>query len=421
MEEDKEETAMKQLKWWRAAAAAGALAMSSGTGMAQEKELVFGVQCDRTGATQTVGVFLCPGYHDYINLLNSKGGVEGYKIRVIEIDNEYKVPPAMEAHERFKKEGAVLHGLYGTPQTAALTKKLEEDKMLGTSPGFGSAAAADGKRFPYLFPLAASYWSQAAAAIEFAKKQLGGSLKDKKIAYLYFDNPAGKEPLEVLADLEKLEGFQMRTFAVPSPGVEMGAQIIDVTAKFKPDFVVTHLFGRSPSVSIKELKGKGYPLSKVVSLVWGASEADIKAAGGFAAAEGYHTLQFAGVGTDFQIIKDINAMYKAQGKDPPSQQETSVFYNRGVMIAAMHAEAARNAIKAKGGAKPNSVDVKNGMEAIKGFTLGGMVPPMQVTPQDHEGGGWVQVWTVKGGKLVKTTDWFQAYRSVIQKHLAAVN
>ena len=132
-------------------------------------------------------------------------------------------------------------------------------------------------------------------------------------------------------------------------------------------------------------------------------------------------MQFAGVGTDFQVIKDINAMYKAQGKDPPSQQETSVFYNRGVMIAALHVEAARNAIKAKGGARPNTVDVKNGMEGIKGFTLGGMVPPMEVTPLDHEGGGWVQVWSVKGGKLVKTTDWFQAYRDVINKHLAAIN
>src|SRR5262245_29190034 len=270
--------------WLRTIAAAGTLAMAGGA-LAQDKELVFGLQCDRTGATQTVGVFLCPGYHDYISLLNSKGGIEGYKVRVVEIDHEYKVPPAMEAHERFKKEGAVLESLYGTPQTAALTKKLEEDKMLGTSPGFGSAAAADGKRFPYLFPLAASYWSQAAGAIDFAKKQLGGSLKDKKIAYLYYDNPAGKEPLEVLADLAKLEGFEMRTFAVPPPGVEMAAQVIDITGRFKPDFIVTHLFGRSPSVSIKEIKGKGYPLSKVVSLVWGASEADIKAAGGFEAAE----------------------------------------------------------------------------------------------------------------------------------------
>ena len=407
--------------WLRAAAAAGAMAIAGSAALAQEKELVFGLHCDRTGATQTVGVFLCPGYHDYIALLNSKGGVEGYKIRVLEIDNEYKVPPSMEAHERFKKEGAVLEGLYGTPQTAALTKKLEEDKVLGTSPGFGTAAATDGKRYPYIFPIAASYWSQGAAAVAFAKKQLGGDLKGKKIAYLFYDNPAGKEPLVILEDLAKSEGFELRTFAVPAPGVEMAAQVLDITGRFKPDFVITHLFGRSPSVSIKELKGKGYPLSKVISFVWGASEADIKAAGGYEVANGYHTLQFAGVGGDFQVIKDINAMYQAQGKAPPKEQETSVFYNRGVMVAAIHAEAARNAIKAKGGAKPTGEDLKKGMESVKGFTLGGMVPPMEIVEADHEGGGWVQVWTVKDGKLVKDGEWFQAYRDVIKKHLQAIN
>jgi branched-chain amino acid transport system substrate-binding protein len=398
---------------------AGTMALAANFAAAQDKDVVFGLQCDRTGATQTVGVFLCPGYHDYIALVNSKGGVEGFKIRVLEIDNEYKVPPAMEAHERFKKEGEVLEGIYGTPQTAALAKKLEEDKILGTSPGFGAAAAADGKRFPYLFPVAATYWSQIAAAVEFAKNQLGGSLNGKKIAYLFFDNPAGKEPLVILDDLAKSEGFELRTFAVPSPGVEMAAQVLDITGRFRPDFVITHLFGRSPSVSIKELKGKGFPLSKVVSLVWGSSEADIKAAGGFGAAQGYNAMQFAGVGTEFPVIKEIIDMYKAQGKPAPKELETSVYYNRGVMIAALHVEAVRNAIKAKGGAAPTSEDVKNGMEMVKGFTLGGLVPPMTITPEDHEGGGWVQVWTAKDGKFEKTTDWFQAHRDLIKKHLVA--
>jgi branched-chain amino acid transport system substrate-binding protein len=399
---------------------AGALAVGSAV-QADDKEIVVGLQCDRTGPTQIVGTVLCPGYHDYIALVNSKGGVEGYKIRVVEIDHEYKVPPAMEAHERFKLEGEVLEGVYGTPQIAALNKKLEEDKILGTSPGFGTAAAADGKRYPYTFPVAASYWSQGAAAVQFAKKQLGGSLKGKKIAYLFYDNPAGKEPLAILEDLSKSEGFELRTFAVPAPGVEMAAQVLDITGRFRPDFVIAHLFGRSPSVSIKELKGKGYPLSKVVSLVWGSSEADIEAAGGYATAEGYHTMQFAGVGSDFQVIKDIDAMYRAQGKPAPTEQATSVYYNRGLMTAALHVEAIRNAIKAKGGAKPTGEDVKKGMEAIKDFTLGGMVPPIQLTPEDHEGGGWVQVWTVKGGKLVKDGEWFQAYRDVIKRHLVAIN
>ncbi len=404
--------------WLGIAATTATLALGGGQALAQ-KELVFGFQCDRTGPTATVGVNLCPGYHDYVALINSKGGVEGFKIRVIEVDNEYKVPPAMEAHERFKKEGAVLEGLFGTPQTAALNKKLEEDKILGTAPGFGTSSAADGKRYPYTFPIAASYWSQAGAAVAFAKERLGGNLKGKKIAYIYYDNPAGKEPLAILEDIAKSEGFEMRTFAVPAPGLEMGAQILDITGRFKPDFIIAHLFGRAPSVSIKELKGKGFPLSKVVSLVWGSSEADIIAAGGMGVAEGYNTIQFAGVGKDFPAIKDIEAMYKAQGKQPPKEMDSTVLYNRGVLVAALHVEALRNAIKAKGGATPNSEEVKKGMESIKGFTLGGLVPPMEITAADHEGGGWVEIWTVKGGKLERTKAWFQGYRPVIQKHLAA--
>lgn len=405
--------------WLGLAATTATLAFGGAQAFAQDKEIVFGLQCDRTGPTSSVGTILCPGYQDYIALVNSRGGVEGYKIKVIEIDNEYKVPPAMEAHERFKKEGAVIEGIYGTPQTAALNKKLEEDKIPGTSPGFGTAAAANGKRYPYTFPIAASYWSQAGAAVEFAKEKLGGSLKGKKIAYLFYDNPAGKEPLAILEDLAKSEGFEMRTFAVPAPGLEMGAQILDITARFKPDFIIAHLFGRSPSVSIKQLKGKGYPLSKMISLVWGSAEADIIAAGGMDVAEGYNTMQFAGVGKDFPVLKEIADMYKDQGKDPPEEMDSTVYYNRGVFTAAIHVEAVRNAIKANGGAKPTGEDVKKGLESIKGFTLGGFVPPLNITPADHEGGGWVQVWTVKDGKLVMTKDWFQGFRPVIEKHLQA--
>ncbi len=402
-----------------AVVATAALVFGAGGAFAQSKELVFGFQCDRTGPTANVGVNMCPGYHDYVDLVNSNGGVEGFKIKVIEVDNEYKVPPAMEAHERFKKEGAVIEGVFGTPQTAALNKKLEEDKILGTAPGFGTSAAADGKRFPYTFPIAASYWSQSGAALAFAKEKLGGNMKGKKIAYLYYDNPAGKEPLPILEEVSKSEGFELRTFAVPAPGLEMGAQVLDITGRYKPDFIITHLFGKAPSVSIKELKGKGYPLSKVVALVWGSAEADIIAAGGMGVAEGYNGVQFAGVGKDFQVIKDIEAMYKAAGKPAPKEMDSTVYYNRGVFIAALHVEAVRNAIKAKGGAAPTSEDVKKGMEAVKGFTLGGLVPPMELSATDHEGGGWCQIWTVKGGKLVRSKDWFQGYREVIQKHLAA--
>jgi branched-chain amino acid transport system substrate-binding protein len=379
-------------------------------------EIVIGLQCDRTGATQTVGVVLCPGYHDYVNLVNSKGGINGHKIRAMEIDHEYKVPPAVEAYERHKKEGAVVMGVYGTPQIYALTQKLTEDRIPGTSPGFGRADATDGVRYPYIFPIAATYWSQGAASVDFVKKQLGG-LKGKKIAYLFFDNPAGREPIPVLEDLAEREGFQLRTFAVPPPGVEMGAQVLDIAQRYRADFVIAHLFGRSPSVSIKELKRVGYPLRKVVSFVWGSAEADVEAAGGMGVAEGYYTMQFAGVGPDFGVLNEIREMYKKEGKPAPKEMNSTVYYNRGVVIAAIHLEAIKNALKAKPDGKITGEDVKKGFEQIKGFTLGGLVPPLEVTPENHEGGGWVQIWQVKGGKFVKATDWFKAYQDVVAKHI----
>src|SRR5215470_9969671 len=382
------------------------------------QDIVIGLQCDRTGPTQTVGVVLCPGYHDYVDLVNSQGGVAGNMIRVHEIDHEYKVPPAVEAYERFKSEGAALIALYGTPQTYALTEKLTEDRIPGTSPGFGRADAADGIRYPYIFPIAATYWSQATAAVQFVKDQLK-DLHGKKIAYLFYDNPAGREPLSVLEDLATREGFQLKTFAVPPPGLEMGAQALDLARRFRADFVIAHLFGRSPSVSIKELRRVGYPLNKVVSFVWGSAEADIQAAGGFAAADGYYTMQFAGVGSDFPVLKDIRAMYQKAGKEPPAAMASTVYYNRGVLQAALAVEAIRNALKTKPSAAITGDDVKKGFEHIKDFTLGGLVPPLAITPENHEGGGWVQVWQVKDGKLVRQTDWFKAYPDVIAHHLKA--
>jgi branched-chain amino acid transport system substrate-binding protein len=407
-------SSMRMIAWTTAAATA---LLAAGPAPSQQREIVIGAQCDRTGPTQIVGVNLCPAYQDYVNLVNVRGGVEGYRIKADEIDHEYKVPPAVEAYERHKAQGAISIMIYGTPQTQALTQKLNEDKIPGTSPGFGTSAAANGIRYPYLFPIAATYWSQGAAAIKFVKDKLGGSLEGKKIAYLFYDNPAGHEPLMILEDLQKVEKFELRTFAVPPPGVEMGAQVLDITQRFRPDFVVAHLFGRSPSVAIKEFKRTGYPLSKVVGLVWASAEADIEAAGGWSVAEGYHTIQFAGVGDDYPVRRDIVEMYKAEGKQPLKEMQSTVYYNRGLLTAALHVEAIRNAIKAKGGQTPTGEDVKKGFESIHDFTMGGLVPPLELSAADHEGGGWVQIFQVKGAKFIQETDWFRAYPDVLTKAL----
>ncbi|MGE0259842.1 MAG: hypothetical protein AB7T18_13925 [Alphaproteobacteria bacterium] len=61
----------------------------TGPAAAQEKKVIIGVQCDRTGPTQIVGTVLCPAMQVYYNYINSKGGIDGDKIEAPEIDNAF--------------------------------------------------------------------------------------------------------------------------------------------------------------------------------------------------------------------------------------------------------------------------------------------------------------------------------------------
>src|SRR6266571_8904247 len=263
-----------RIKGWVTAAVAVVLLTALVMPAMADHVIKIGGQCDRTGPTKNVGVELCPGIHDYIALVNKKGGVLGHKIEHTEIEHGYKVDRGVEAYERLKRDGAVALFDYGTPIVYALTPRHMEDKLPGLTPGFGRADSTDGGRYPYIFPMAASYWSQISAAMQFVKDK--GAKKGTKIAYLFYDNPAGREPLPIFSRICEMEGYECRDFAVPAPGVEMASQVLDITRRMRADWVVGHLFGNAPSVSMREFKKHGFPLHRVVSLFAGAGEEDMK-------------------------------------------------------------------------------------------------------------------------------------------------
>jgi branched-chain amino acid transport system substrate-binding protein len=366
--------------------------------------IAVGLICDRSGPLQIIGVNLCPGFHDYIELVNTtQGGVEGHPIEVIDIDHAYEVPKGVAAYEQMREQGSVGVLCFGTAVAIALNENVNRDEIPCLTPGFGIAQAGDPTAYPYQFPIAASYLSQGAAAVDYALAHTDA--ENPKIAYLYYDNPSGQEPVPVLEALAEREGFELKTFAVPAPGIEMAAQVTDITQRFEADFVISHLFGKAPSVSIKALKEAGYPLDQVISLVWGAAEADIEAAGGMAFADGYTTLQFADVGQDSDTIKDIIAMYEGRGEEVPAAlTDSSVYYNRGAFTAAVVVEGLRRALEQ--GADPvTGKALKAGLESLTEFDAGGLAPPLNVSGTDHEGGGFTRVYQVQDGELRPVGDW----------------
>jgi hypothetical protein len=107
--------------------------------------------------------------------------------------------------------------------TYALTDKVAADKITLFTTGYGRADSVDGSVFAWNFPLLGTYWSAADMLVQHVKKK--GSLKGKKIALVYHDSPYGKEPIKLLEERAKREGFQLILLPVTHPGVEQKATV----------------------------------------------------------------------------------------------------------------------------------------------------------------------------------------------------
>ena len=66
-------------------------------------------------------------------------------------------------------------------------------------------------------------------------------------------------------------------------------------------------------------------------------------------------------------LDEIKALYKKEGKSPPKQMASTVYYNRGILAAAIHLKAMELAVKAKGSADITGTDVQSTQDYFDGI------------------------------------------------------
>ena len=376
-----------------------------------------GGMCDRTGTSKVIGIETCPGVADYIALINRKGGVLGHKINYTEIDHAYMVDRAVEAYGRLKQEGAVTMMSYGVPTLYGLTSRFMDDRIPAFNTGTGRSDAIDGVAWPYIFPGTASYWSQAGAAMKYIKDN--GAKQGTKIAFIYYDNPAGREGLPMVEAVAQKEGYVLRKFAVQPPGLEMAPQVNDIARDFKADWVIGSLFGNAAAVSIKEFAKAGFPLNRVVSFVYGAGDADVEAAG-WDIAQGYLGLQYAAVGPH-------------PSRDPGNRQDVS---GRGQGAAEIPRQrllqprrAARRVDRRRHPARDSeprpATDRRQGAHGVRGDQE---LRPAGVRSPSHarrrritRAADTCRVYQVKGNEWVPVSGWIRGYRDEVMALVKQAN
>ncbi|OOG50501.1 ABC transporter substrate-binding protein [Polaromonas sp. C04] len=411
------------------ALALAAAAVSAPSAMAQAKEQFFPLLSYRTGPYAPNGTPWANGKQDYLKMINARdGGINGVKLTYEECETGYATDRGVECYERLKSHpGVALFDPQATGITFALTEKVTTDKIPLITLGYGLSVAQDGMAFKWNFPLMGSYWTGADIIIQAIAKREGGfdKLKGKKIALVYHDSPFGKEPIPLLQERARMNGFELQLLPVTAPGVEQKATWLQVRQS-RPDYVMLWGWGVMNSTALKEAQATGYPRDKMYGVWWAGAEPDVKDVG--EGAKGYHALALNTSGQQPKVMQDILKYVHAKGQGTgPKDEVGSVLYTRGVIIQMLSNEAVRRAQERFGKGKVMSGEqVRWGLENLNltqarldALGFNGVMRPISTSCADHMGSTAARIETWDGKKWDITSDYIEADEQIIKPMVKA--
>jgi len=383
----------------------------------------------RVGPYAAGGSGLAAGYIDYLQLINERdGGVNGVLLAWEECETEYNNARGVECYERLKTKGATGTSIVVPLSTGiaySLIEKVARDKIPMITIGYGRTDTADGRVFPYVFPLITTYWSQATGIVKFLAMKEGnaGGLAGKRIVHLYHDSAYGKEPVPILQEMSRRYGYELVTIPVAHPGNEQHAQWLRIR-HLDPDWVILWGWGVMNPTALKTAAKVGFPREKMVGVWWSGAEEDTIPAG--AAATGFLAATYSVSGTDHVVIRDVmkHVYAKGNGNMKDRSRVGSIYYNRGIVTGIVVVEAIGKAQERFGKRPLTGEELRWGIEnlhiddmrlAALGAT--GFMPPLNVSCADHEGSGQVKFQQWDGEQWKILTGWIEPHRDLVRARI----
>jgi ABC-type branched-subunit amino acid transport system substrate-binding protein len=168
----------------------GAGALQAGPGVdAKTKTISLGVLSPLSGPVAVIGSPLTAGQQTYFKSLNASGGIDGWKVNLVERDTKYAPQTEVQDFNQISGQVAFLAQSLGSPTTAAIQPMADQMKML-------VGAAAQDSQFttdPQMAVIGTPYAVDDANAIDYIVRQKGQP--NAKIGIIYQDDAYGQDGL----------------------------------------------------------------------------------------------------------------------------------------------------------------------------------------------------------------------------------
>src|ERR1700760_1629613 len=158
----------------------------------------------------------------YFNMINEQGGVNGRKINLIQYDDSYSPPKAVEQVRKLVENDEVLfmYQMIGTPSNAAVQKYLNSKKVPQLFAATGASRFTDPKNFPWTLGFNPSYVVEGRIYGQYILK----NYPDAKIGVLYQNDDLGRD---YLSGLKSGLGDKAATMVVAEASYEVSDPTVD--------------------------------------------------------------------------------------------------------------------------------------------------------------------------------------------------
>ncbi len=344
--------------------------------------VVVGAIFDLSGATADVGTPYAEGVRGYVEWRNDNGGIEGRPIELKWQDYAYDVAKAEQLYSQFVSEGAVAFLGWGTGDSEALRGRVTADAIPFMS-GSYSENLADPEEAPYNFVVAPTYSNQMITAMDQVEAD-GGT----NVAVFHNDSPFGESPVAAgQAKAEEL-GVTYASFPMPRGATSYEAQLSQ--AQGATDIIVQNV--SSPAALLaKNVRAQGLD-TRITCLNWCADELYVSLAGD-ASESTRGVAPFAPPSVDVPGMDEPREFLESQGE---SLDDKGVHFVQGWYTMALMAAGIEQAIQ--DGGEPTGEQIKQALEEMEPFETGGVTPPIEFSPDDHEGMDEAPLYEVVDGK-----------------------
>jgi branched-chain amino acid transport system substrate-binding protein len=338
------------------------------------------------------------GMLDAAKWLNQRGGIFGRKLDIILIDDTSQAAETMAAYRKLDEaDRMILFYIYSTETALALLRHIHFDRIPTLVSSLPSQLS-DPSKYPYIFSINPTPLDLSRIGMKFVLEGPSIKVKNPRIVFVGSPDHLGQQFLDEVKQYAKT--LRLNTGPdISIPDLSSGqkiSSILPAMSQYNPDLAYLSLTSKEAASLFEEVKETPLKTRWLCSMKTFDEN--------LAVYDGVFGVQpISPFGEDVPGMVGIKGAHQ---RWHPYDTHT-LSYVEGWATVQVIAEVLGRSLPEE---KLSRGTVKTALEGLKDFVVGGLVPPITITPNDHRPSVESRIFMTHKGKLLRQTGFISVER-----------